>query len=148
MSFILHPNASDRKASAVALIKRLLSITDDEVLDVHLNELLTVLLWKLTEAESLHKHKTRYQSEEALQCKDPGELRHEHVFQRGKMIAELKAARSETEIEAILAKAAGCTVTIHEHSILAQFESEYGWERYRKASVAVIDTASGERLTF
>jgi len=146
MTFILHPNAAARKASAISLIKYVLACRDSQVLNVHLNELLTALIWKLTEAESRHKHKTRFQSEGAIQCADPRRLRHEHVFQRGKMIEELRAAIIESNVDNILAKSVGCTVTVGEHATLASFESAYGWERYRKAGIVVIDTVTGERL--
>jgi hypothetical protein len=36
--------------------------------------------------------------------------------------------------------AVGCTVTTEEAVLLAQFDSDYGWERYRKAGITVLDT--------
>src|SRR6185437_8293124 len=79
------PQSEERKRSAVALIKYLLAEKKPEVLAAHYRELLSVLLWKLTEAESL-KYQTRFQSQGALNGTDKTKLRHEHVFQRSKMI--------------------------------------------------------------
>jgi hypothetical protein len=56
------------------------------------------------------------------------------------MIDELLEAASEDAIEGILACAVGCTVTLDEHSRLHCFDDEYGWERYRKAGIVVLDT--------
>jgi hypothetical protein len=70
-------------------------------------------------------------------------LQHERVFQKRKMIDLLMAAKSE-EIDGILENAVGCTITTEEHGRLALFDNEYGWERYRKAGIAVIDTIRGE----
>ena len=60
------------------------------------------------------------------------------------MIDRLLSAKLE-EVDSILEGAVGCTVTIGEHSRLAKWDDEYGWDRYRKAGLVVIDTASGER---
>jgi hypothetical protein len=78
-----HPLSGARKRSAIALIKLLLAEKKREILPVHRSELLGVLLWKLTEAES-HKHKTRFQSRAAFKRKGKLKLRHDHVFQRSK----------------------------------------------------------------
>jgi len=40
----------------------------------------------------------------------------------------------------------GCTVTKEEHALLKRFNDEYGWERYRKAGLTVIDTQTGKRV--
>lgn len=139
-----HPQSDARRRSAVALIKYLLAEKKPEVLSSHSRELLDVLLWKITEAES-HKHKTRFKSEGALGCSEKARLRHEHVFQRSRMIAALEKAAPH-EVDDILKKAIGCTVTVEEHTRLSKFEKEYGWERYRKAGIVVIDTQTGERV--
>jgi hypothetical protein len=143
MAFQLHPEYQERKTSAVALIKLLLENRQPEMLPKHLRDLLTILLWKLTEAES-QKYETRFQTQGAMECSDQTKLRHEHVYQRKQMIARLLKAKLE-EVDGILANAVGCTVTIDEHSRLAKWDDEYGWDRYRKAGLVVIDTATGER---
>jgi hypothetical protein len=60
------------------------------------------------------------------------------------MIALLIKARPD-EVDRILQDAVGCTVTNEEHRLLKRFDGEYGWERYRKAGLTVIDTQTGER---
>lgn len=144
MAFQPHPEYQERKTSAIALIKLLLENRKPEIMSQHCRELLTVLLWKLTEAESHNKYKTRYQTQGAIACRDAIKLRHEHVHQRSKMIDRLLKAEPD-EVDNIVAAAVGCTVTIDEHARLAEWDDEYGWDRYRKAGLVVIDTASGER---
>jgi hypothetical protein len=135
--------SEERKRSAATLIKYLLAVGKPEVLATHLSELLTILLWKITEADA-PKHRTRFQSQGALRCRDKRKLRHEHVFQRAKMIAALKKA-APRKIDYILQTAIGCTVTIKEHKRLTKFELEYGWKRYRKAGIKVFDLETHAR---
>ena len=68
MAFQPHPEYQERKTSAVALIKLLLNNRKPEILSQHCGELLTILLWKLTEAELQNKYKTRYQTQGAMAC--------------------------------------------------------------------------------
>jgi hypothetical protein len=145
MPYIPHPLTQERKRSAIVLIKSILKLENPEILCDHRKELLNILLWKLTEAECDDKHNTRYQTQGAIGCNDPRKLRHEHVFQRSKMIERLKKATPE-QIDIILADAVGCTVTTEEHTRLSKYGNYYGWERYRKAGIAVIDTQTGERI--
>ena len=102
MTFEPHPQAEKRKSSAVTLIKVLLGNKKPEVLPAHYRALLNTLLWKMTEAES-HKYKTRFQSQGAIEGSGKGKLRHEHVFQRSRMIDELLQAKPE-ELDGILKK--------------------------------------------
>jgi hypothetical protein len=60
------------------------------------------------------------------------------------MIARLEKA-PPNGVDEILDKAVGCSVTLEEHDLLKSFDDEYGWERYRKAGIIVIDTQTGER---
>ena len=57
-----------------------------------------------------------------------------------------KAAPDPDKVDDILREAVACTITIEEHKRLSRFNAEYGWERYRKAGVIVIDTQTDERL--
>lgn len=142
--FKSHPLTRVRKRSAIALIKLLLSEKKPEILPIHRHELLRVLLFKLTEAES-HKHKTRFQSQDASERRGKLKLRHDHVFQRSKMIAALEDA-PERKIDIILKKAIACTVTAQEHKRLSRFDKEHdGWVRYKNAEIGVIDTKTGKR---
>jgi hypothetical protein len=145
VTFKLHPKADERKRSAFKLIKLLLAENSPEILSEHRRELLDALLWKITEAEAA-KYKTRFQSQSALDQPTKGGLRHEHVFQKEKMLDLLIAAKPQ-EIDGILKNAIGCTVTVDEHARLHAFDREYGWERYRKAGITVIDTQTWERVT-
>jgi hypothetical protein len=49
MVFKLHPQSEERKRSAVTLIKYLPAEKKPEVLPAHYRELLSTLLWKVTE---------------------------------------------------------------------------------------------------
>ncbi len=139
MNFDPHPHADKRKRSAIALTNVLLAAKNDpKILRNHLRELLRILLWKITQAES-STHKTRYQSQDALKFRDKGNLRHDHVFQCTQMIDAL-LAKPERAGE-ILETAVGCTVTLAEHERLHQNEEEYGWKRYYKAEIVVMDTS-------
>ncbi len=143
-----HPEADARKRSAVALVKYLLAEKNPGVLSVQRRELLDVLLYKLSEAESYHKHETRFRSQEALNCdKTKTKLRHDHVYPRSKMVMELENARPD-QIDSILERIVGCTVTEEEHIRLSKFDKEYdGWVRYEKAGIVIIDTKTNETIT-
>jgi hypothetical protein len=139
-----HPLARARKRSAIALIKLLLAEKKSNVLPIHRQELLGVQLWKLTEAET-RKHETRFQSQAASKRRGKVKLRHDHVFQRSKMIDALEVA-AERKVDIILNRAIGCTVTADEHKRLSKFDKEHdGWVRYKNAGIRVIDTKTGKR---
>ena len=110
------------KRSAVTLIKYLLSKKRPEVLCTHRRQLLTILLWKITEAEG-GKYNTRFQSSGATKC-GKKKLRHDHVFQRAKMVTALEKA-APNKVDKILATAVGCAVTIKEHDRLSNFDKEW-----------------------
>jgi hypothetical protein len=142
MTFQQHPFGDRRRRSATALIKMLISIDSHEVLPEHIRGLIDYLLWKITEADG--KSNTRYKTSSALECSDRRLLRHEHVYQKAKMIEALLRANPDA-VEGILDDAVGCTVTAHEHALLSRFDGEYGWERYRKAGLQVLDLATMQR---
>src|SRR5215472_5310957 len=125
MAFQPHPLADRRRRSAAALIKQLLSIKSSEVLPEHVRELIDCLLWKITEADG--KTNTRFKTSGALGCTDNKLLRHEHVYQKNKMIdALVKCAPGA--VDGVLVEAVGCLVTVDEHLRLNKFDSDYGWE--------------------
>jgi hypothetical protein len=130
MVFKPHPQSDARRRSAVALIKYLLTEKKPGALSTHYRQLLSVLLWKITLAES-SKYKTRLQSEGARRCSDKAKLRHDHVFQRSRMIAALEKAAPH-EVDEVLKSAIGCTVTVEEHTRLSKFDKEYGWSAIEK----------------
>ena len=138
MVFKRHKAAGNRRESVARLVKILLSSREPAILTTHLRELLTILLWKLTEADSA-KYRTRYQSTEALRDSG-GKFHHEHVYQRAKMIDALLKAQPD-QVDGILDLAVGCTITRHEAERLRRFDDDYGWERYRKAGIEIMDTS-------
>lgn len=134
--FTVHSQAEARTRSAIVLIKLLLQKTLD-VIPEHRKELLNIALWKLTEAEGMHKHRTRFCSEAALSASKK-DLRHDHVFQRSLMIHSLMTSSRE-EVDCILAKAVACTITHYEHTLLNEHKRLDGWKRYEAAGIKVID---------
>ena len=139
--FKRHANAEARKRSAMNLVKVLLQ-KDLEILAEHRQECLTIALWKLTEAEAQHKHRTRFCSENARRAARQ-QLRHDHVFQRANMIRRLLACQPD-EVEAILGKAVACTITREEHRLLNQYKHLDGWDRYLRANIVYIENEESE----
>src|SRR5487761_2457834 len=108
---VFEPNidADECILSAVVLIDLLLANRNSKILEKHLK----ILIGKITEAHG--KRNTRYWSNEALQCSDQKQLRHEHVYTRKRMIQALLVAGPKQSRE-ILKDAIGCTVTAKEHT--------------------------------
>ena len=141
------PDMEARLEYLRALLAHVLAFKGNPNYLAYQKELLTrVLLWKFSEITG--KYTTRYRSEGALHV-DHGEdrkrragervLDHEHVYQRAQLADEL-LARPE-DMEAIVARAIGCTVTKEEHRRLGQVNGVDGWERYRRADVRVFDVS-------
>jgi hypothetical protein len=141
MVFKAHRDTQRRKPSAIAVIHALLNL-GDVLCPAHRTRFLSNCLWQITKAEGRHKYDLRYYSQEALTAPRK-ELRHEHVYQRQKMIKEL--IRHPDRVESIVAKVVGCVVTKGEHAKLdavdRQFPELEGWDRYRQAGISVVDTA-------
>jgi hypothetical protein len=131
--FKAHKHAEARRRSAVHLIKLLLQ-GDPAILRVHRAEAMSVALWKFTEADG--KHNTSYCSQQALAA-TKAERIHEHVFQRALMINEL--LENPNDVDRILQQALGCLVTRQEHAFLENYKHLYGWERYSRAGITVVD---------
>lgn len=142
VAFRSHPNAEKRRNSAAVLIKMILANKTAGVLPEHIRSLIDTLLWRITEADG--KYNTRYKTRGAINCTDKNQLRHEHVYQKARMIEALINADPDA-VDTILDDAIGCTVTNEEHRHLNEFDCEYGWERYRKAGLEVIDMINHER---
>jgi hypothetical protein len=143
-SFRRHLDADARASSARRAIAALLPL---DLYPAHKRELLSICLWKLSEADGLSKYRTRFCSRRALKA-DRAELAHEHVFERRKMVEQLISGTSS--LEQIAMRAVGCTVTRKEHARLSAISRRRpdldGWDRYRAARVRVIDTLTGEPL--
>jgi hypothetical protein len=74
-----------------------------------------------------------------------GLLAHEHVHERRRVIEALMQGR--TTVEALPSVVFGCTVLRTEHEQLSALGKSApdleGWDRYRKAGIAVIDREQG-----
>jgi hypothetical protein len=145
MAFQRHPKAGERKRSAAVLVKLLLQDIPELLLE-HRYEFVKLALWKVTEAEGVSKYKTRLRSKASIGLPNT-HLHHDHVWQRANMAKALIQAKPD-EVEAILDKAVGCTVTRAEHELLKKFDHLVdGGERYKLASsIVVIDMETGHTL--
>jgi hypothetical protein len=144
-NYFFHKDAVERKKSAYKLVKAILNASG--ITPKHRKEFLALALWKVTEAEGKSKYKTRFKSKAA--CAAKSDLRHDHVLQRKKMVADLLAAKGNPiNIDKILETAIGCTITKEEHSELDDYKKYDGWERYHKAGITVIDMETGKPLKF
>jgi hypothetical protein len=128
-----------RISSALAAAR---AILHSEALPIHKRELLGICIWKLSEAEATRKYATRYMSVRAL-GQPAQQLAHEHVFERSKLARALIAG--ELAIDDLPDLAIACVVTREEHRRLNQVSRADptldGWDRYRAASIAVVDRA-------
>lgn len=122
-----------RTESAKTAIRAILPLP---ILERHKDELLSLLIWKIT--ESAGKYTLRYRSLGSIE--DPSaKKQHEHVFPREWLISQLKA--NPDQLDQILECAIGCLVTVEEHRSLSTVDPALlGWDRYRAASVDVLDT--------
>ncbi len=129
--------AAQQIRSAKVAIRAVLPLP---ILDRHKNELLSVLICKITQAEG--KYALRHKSAGTL-ANPSAKKQHEHVFPRKWLIAQLK--RPDIDIDAVSGDAIGCVVTIEEHKRLSRVDPELvGWQRYAAASIDVLDTVSGQ----
>ncbi|HVR38204.1 MAG TPA: hypothetical protein VMU84_03855 [Thermoanaerobaculia bacterium] len=125
--------------SATIAIEGCLTLT---VLDRTKRDIISGLLWKITEARG--KYTTRYRSRASTE--GGAKLQHDHVFTRkditDRLIAEPERARE------ILRDAIGCVVTVEEHRRLSRIgPAAHGWDRYTEAGIEVIDTNDGSVAT-
>src|SRR5689334_22728084 len=132
-SFRRHDDADARAASARRAIAALLPL---DLYPAHNRELLSICLWKLSEADGLSKYGTRFCSRQALKA-DRADLTHDHVFERKKMIEQLISGTAS--VEQIARRAVGCTVTRNEQARLSATSRRRpeldGWGRYRAARI-------------
>lgn len=134
MSFRRHAHAEQRKQSIVIFVKEILELSG--LYPAHRRSFLKTALSKYTEGEGGHKHKTRFRSKASYAA--GSKLRHDHVYQRARMV-DLLMAQPEN-VEAILSSAVGCTITKEEHAGLDNYRHLDGWERYREAGIVIVDT--------
>mgnify|MGYP006865058110 CR=1 FL=1 len=137
--FPVYKPHKDRIARLASAKKAIAAISKLDLYPAHKKELLSVCIWKITEADG--KFNLRYWSEGALSA-SKSELRHEHVYERKELIERLMRGEN---VDVISALAIACVVTRAEHSRLSALPEsvQTGWERYREAGVRVYDVAKG-----
>jgi len=129
-----HKDRDRRVQSAVSAIQAILPVA---LYPAHKRELLSVCIWKITEADG--KFNTRYWSVGAIS--NPAEKRqHEHVHERKELIGRLLAGE---DVLSVMTDAVGCIVTAQEHAALGR-SSRSGWDRYKEAGIRVFDAKARE----
>ena len=124
------------EASAKYLVGLLLKADVSQMQVGQVKELLSILIWKITESNG--KYKLRFVSENALIEKSKKNLIHEHVYERAKLVNELLANPSMAND--ILVNAVACLVTVEDHKALSDVDkSLHGWDRYKAAGIKVFD---------
>jgi hypothetical protein len=130
----------ERRRSAVNIAR--LALAAEDILPEHRHWLLSVAVWKYTEADG--KWNTRHCSRAALAVTDRRRLNHEHVFPR-KWLRERMLAEPD-RVEEIMAMAVACLVTRDEHvrlTAVTQAQPELdGWNRYAAAGIEVVDLSA------
>lgn len=127
--------AQAEEDGAVA-IARLVVGNADSLRPAHVMELLSVAIWKFTEARG--KYMTPYTTRAALASN--ARLRHEHVIPRKQM--SLAMLRFPQRVEEIMRLSVACAVTHDEHRLLSG--SHVGWHRYKHAGLLVLDRNTRE----
>jgi len=122
-----HPERTDRIESAKLAIEAIVPLG---LYPAHKKELLSVCLWKITEADG--KMKVRYWSEGARSTAKSN-LQHEHVHERRELVERLLSG------ESVIVDAIACIVTKEEHVTLGK-SPKSGWERYHDAGIRVYDS--------
>jgi len=143
-TFVPHKAAETRRASALRLVEVIAPLEIDEPIK---RKMLSHSLWFVTETEGTSKYRTRFMSRRAVR-KIAKRLHHEHVIPRKVLVDAMM--REPHRAAEIANTAIGCTVTRKEHEALAAVQktepSLEGWDRYRRAGIEVIDTATGEPI--
>jgi hypothetical protein len=143
--WVPHPKGDERRRSAVNVAR--LALSAEDILPEHRHWLLSVAVWKYTEADG--KWNPRFRSRAALGVTDKRRLNHEHVFPR-RWLRERMLAEPDRYRE-IMAMAVACLVTRDEHLRLTeatrlQPELE-GWSRYAAAAIEVVDLVDAAPTT-
>lgn len=125
-------NSEENITSATNAIGQILNMKN--ILDKHKKELLSVMIWKISEANG--KWNLNYLSEETLSEEDVS-IYHEHVVTRQELIKLLLA--QPDQYKKILSKVTACLVTKSEHNLLEKHKHLSGWDRYKKAGIKVFD---------
>jgi len=134
------------RLSALRAVQQLLQPVDG-LSAAHRRELLTISLWKWTEAAGVAPHpkyNVRFATPAALDHSNPAKVNHEHVWPRKWIIDRLlKPGKTwpEPELREFLEEhGVACIVTVEEHARLSALSSgPEGWDRYRRAGLQVRD---------
>lgn len=132
---VFKPHA-DRCARIESAKTAIRAITALDLYPAHKKELLSICIWKITQADG--KYKVRYWSEGAVRA-DKRKLQHEHIVERKELIQRLLAGE---EVESVVADAVACIVTKVEHTLLGKTRAS-GWSRYNEAGIRVYDSMDG-----
>ncbi|WP_127125448.1 hypothetical protein [Georgenia sp. SYP-B2076] len=144
--YLPDPGMGGRRISAYAIVRHLLELPS-QVSVAHRRHMLTIALWKWTEATGVSpysKYHIRYRSRAAMEVWRTADVHHEHVWPRAWLIDQLLArtAWSEGDLWAFLdTYGVGCVVTVEEHGRLGDGR---GWDRYTEAGIEVVDVLSEE----
>jgi hypothetical protein len=145
---------ADVLAASTAFAMFALTAPELEAVPEYRSELLGYALWFITVGPS-GKYTTRYRSTGALAAEALRDLRHEHVYPRRAVKAQLLAAAAADPdpgtlrpvVQATLATSVGAVVTREEHRLVSRYDQTHpGWARYAAAGVTVIDMADGAVL--
>ena len=136
------PPADEEQVLVAGIATARFAVTCPELFHAYRRELLDNVLWLVSVAPS-GKYTTRFRSKAAVT--DPNaELRHEHVYTRRSLIAQMLEDPACID-QVIRERTIGCVVTKDEHRRLSQFDKTHeGWERYRAAGIEVLDMAAGD----
>ena len=133
--------------SALALVSQLLQL--QHVSERHLTELLSIGLWKWTEAAGVApyaKFNLRYVSGGVLHPDGPVSINHEHVWPRRWLIQRLRAKTTwsaEGLSEFLNTYGVACVVTVQEHALLGGLNlGKAGSGIGRRASLCGIDSGA------
>lgn len=136
------PSVSERRYRALRLISQLLTMTD--LYDAHHREMLSIAMWKWTEAVGVQpyaKYNIPLVSARVMDRNEPVKVHHEHVWARKWMVDRLLAERPWSEMglrEFLEEHGVACIVTVEEHGRLGAVRGQ-GWTRYLAAGVEVWD---------
>ncbi|TDO57496.1 hypothetical protein EV651_111222 [Kribbella sp. VKM Ac-2571] len=138
------------RASSLHLVRQLLELRD--VQRRHQRELLSIALWKWTEAPGAKpypKYNIRYVTRGVLAA-DDAKINHEHVWPRKWIIDKLLSRRdwpSDELTDFLDTHGVACVVTIEEHASLGG-KQRMGWQRYVDAGIDVWDRQLGRWAEF
>src|SRR4051794_24082351 len=142
------PAMDEVRLSALRAVQQLLQPVDG-LSPAHRRELLSISLWKWTEAAGVAPHpkfNVRYATPAALDHSQPTKVNHEHLWPRKWIIDRLLEPGktwAEDDLRTFLEDhGVACIVTVKEHGELSKLTSgPEGWDRYKRAGLQVRDLA-------